>query len=520
MTDLERLLLDHGSPPDHEPDFEARLWTAVAATGEPHADDAGVDAPEALAPAHQRRRQRTRYVALLAAAGAAAALIVGVAVSRHAVREYRHPAIASAAEVAANVRTALSSIRTLRAEYTEYYKVVKGPPESTWQRDWTTADWWARARIYSDAELKAGSIGGGYEGSSPFSPTEQIVATADGRWRKDVPPGDGPSVVDQYTGDDAAGVSKYYSPPYGPLTVARGVSLGLPDYVVSEGAFPLYLHFSRAQTPAAMSHVDVRETTCDGRPSLTVSWAIAPVPIEGLNMDAHLFDTVELTVDRETWLIVRTSLLLRGQVVQETRITNIRVNEPVSDAQLEPTCPDGTKTKEENLHFRRVSFGEAAHAFSTRPLEPRVLPDEFHRFAAAVAARAKFTYWVQAVTDAKQAHYWPPSREVTQLGYRAGLLQFVVTTRAQPSGGPLPADLFEADPLVMTTVADDPAASGKLETVKLSGGAWHGVTAYVVIPLLYTPHLWAWHDGKLITVAGDLTRSELLSVANSLQPME
>ena len=30
MTDLERLLRDHGAAPDHGPGFDERLWAAIA----------------------------------------------------------------------------------------------------------------------------------------------------------------------------------------------------------------------------------------------------------------------------------------------------------------------------------------------------------------------------------------------------------------------------------------------------------------------------------------------------------
>ena len=40
------------------------------------------------------------------------------------------------------------------------------------------------------------------------------------------------------------------------------------------------------------------------------------------------------------------------------------------------------------------------------------------------------------------------------------------------------------------------------------------------MPALNTPHLWAYKDGRLVTVSGDLTRDQLLSVANSLEPLE
>ena len=56
--------------------------------------------------------------------------------------------------------------------------------------------------------------------------------------------------------------------------------------------------------------------------------------------------------------------------------------------------------------------------------------------------------------------------------------------------------------------------------MQLTGGAWKGVTAYVVTPLLESPHLWAWRDGVLVTIDGDLTGEQLVEAANSLQPLE
>jgi hypothetical protein len=39
------------------------------------------------------------------------------------------------------------------------------------------------------------------------------------------------------------------------------------------------------------------------------------------------------------------------------------------------------------------------------------------------------------------------------------------------------------------------------------------------VPSLGVPHLWAFHDGLLVTVSGDLTRSQLLRIAESLEPL-
>ena len=500
--ELVSALTELGTPA-HRPGYRERLMAELerADWSRPARDPA-------------RRHLRTRLLASLAATAAVAALAVGIAVSSHAVHELSDPPVASAAEVAANVRAALADIRTLRVESTWSYRNVVGPPRSEWRQDWTTADWWSRAVIKPGLHSQ---------------PMGRIVATADGRWRMDHPEGDeSPVIVDQYIADQATGVMKTYWPG-DRMYVTKDTSLGSPDswmggYTVD---WSVDVSFMRLANLQAMAHGRVGETTYEGRPALTVSCAIAPVPIDGLNMDSHLFDTAEYTVDRETWLVVRWSYLLRGQVVQQTSLSNVRVNEPLSDVEFQLSPPRETRIKLVTksallplplLQFRRVSFDEAAHTFSTPPLEPSALPQGFSPFAAAVADKARFMIWT--FTDGYQPHYWPASRDVTQLGYRSGFLRLLVTTRQQPAGGPLPADLFAADPFVTATAGDDIAhIGGTLERVRLSGGAWRGVTAYVVTPLLVPPHLWAWHDGTLVTVGGDLTRDELLGVANSLQPM-
>ncbi len=488
--------------PAHRPGYRERLVAQLerADWSRPASDPA-------------RRHRRTGFLASLAAAAAVAALAIGIAVSSHAVHELSNPPVASAAVVAANVRAALADIRALSVESTWSYRNVVGPRRSQWRHGWTTADWWSRAVI--KPALHSESMG-------------RIVATADGRWRMDHPEGDEPPViVDQYTADQATGVMQAYWPPDRTLYVTKDTSLGSPDSWMGDYAegWSVDVSFIQPANLQAMAHGRLGETTYDGRPALTVSCAIAPVSIKGLDMGSHLFDTVEYTVDRETWLVVRWSYLLRGQVVQQTSLSDVHVNEPLSDAAFQLSPPRETKiqlvTTSEVLplpHFRRVSFGEAAHTFSAPPLEPSALPQGFSPFAAAVADQASFMYWT--FTHGYQPHYWPPSRDVTQLSYRAGFLRFLVTTRKQPSGGALPADLFVSDPFVTATAGDDVAhIGGTLETVTLTGGAWRGVTAYVVTPLLVPPHLWAWHDGTLVTVGGDLTRDELLGVANSLQPM-
>jgi acetyl esterase/lipase len=53
--------------------------------------------------------------------------------------------------------------------------------------------------------------------------------------------------------------------------------------------------------------------------------------------------------------------------------------------------------------------------------------------------------------------------------------------------------------------------------VTLHGGALDGVTAELEVDPRTTPHLWALTPELVVTVSGDLTRDELLAVAQSLR---
>jgi hypothetical protein len=69
----------------------------------------------------------------------------------------------------------------------------------------------------------------------------------------------------------------------------------------------------------------------------------------------------------------------------------------------------------------------------------------------------------------------------------------------------------------------DPLATGegivdRPEQVVLSRGALSGVEANVLVVPRNIPHLWALTDDLVVTVAGDLSREELIRVAESLEP--
>lgn len=94
----------------------------------------------------------------------------------------------------------------------------------------------------------------------------------------------------------------------------------------------------------------------------------------------------------------------------------------------------------------------------------------------------------------------PPSRMVVSLSYRRGIDQFLVTTRLRGTGN-----------------WDDPLASPEGFVDHPESVTVGGLQAKLVVSPHATPHLWALTNDLVVTVGGDLSRSELIAVASSLR---
>jgi len=103
----------------------------------------------------------------------------------------------------------------------------------------------------------------------------------------------------------------------------------------------------------------------------------------------------------------------------------------------------------------------------------------------------------------------PAAPGVVSMAFRRGFDSIFISTRVavEPSGG---------------AIWSDPLASGEgffdePEPVTLERGALSGVEANLLIVPLAIPHIWALTDELVVTVAGDLSREELIRVAESLE---
>jgi hypothetical protein len=104
----------------------------------------------------------------------------------------------------------------------------------------------------------------------------------------------------------------------------------------------------------------------------------------------------------------------------------------------------------------------------------------------------------------------PPSTDVVSVFYRRGLDQIPVTTRRRDVPG-------------RPDTWSDPLATGEgycdhTEQVSLGRGALSGVEARLLLVPRNAPHLRALTDELVVPVSGDLSRAELVRVAESLEP--
>lgn len=491
---------------------------------------AEIDAEARIIGVGQVSRRHPRRWVLLAAAALAALAVAFVVAGRHTAREYVQPEPASAAEVVARVRNSLVEFRTISATVSTYSADAEGPPLATYGTDWTTsAEYFAKAHVKGRPKLESlpSHVIATNQGQMRLtSPLPEHMAEPDPQGKltleRDVP------AERVETNDDPTGTSSLYVPAYsftspsysyagqGEIAVEYvDTPLGPPDAQQDASAWATMM--DRANALSLLEHGTVKETTYDGRPALVVAADVTPGPVvvrkkrDGYSVTRD-YDRFEMTVDKATWFPVRYTTSLHGKVNHDARLTNIQLGVPVDSAQFEPAFPQGVVVAPLDEGFRRVGLDEAAHTFGYRPLAPTSLPNRFTFSLSAVAPRAVFELWV-GYSPLLSNRRRIVTHDVTALRYRAGFLSFTVTTRLEKGmHDPLLADPFERWPAIGL-------AAGEAKTVTLHDGALAGERAKVSMPVSGVPHLWAFHDGLMVTIGGDLTAQQLLAVAESLQPL-
>ncbi|HYX88010.1 MAG TPA: hypothetical protein VE753_01445 [Gaiellaceae bacterium] len=207
------------------------------------------------------------------------------------------------------------------------------------------------------------------------------------------------------------------------------------------------------------------------------------------------YDRLEVTIDQETGVVLRALYTLRGKVESELRVERLVVDRPLPPQTFVLRFPRGREVLRSDEGFRHVPLDRVSAVVGYQPLVPDRVPDGYRLSEVAVAREPASAESVQN----------PPSRDVVSLSYRRGFDQFLVTTRRRGDGS-------WGDPL-----GPSPGLTAHPRPVTLHGGALDGITGQIDVDPRTTPHLWALTPKLVVTVSGDLSRDELLAVAQSLR---
>jgi hypothetical protein len=264
-----------------------------------------------------------------------------------------------------------------------------------------------------------------------------------------------------------------------------GLAPGPPDHGPS--AFLLDRELGAVVRALAAAHNPrVDEISFDGRPAWRLDTAMEP---NSIFADT---DHLEVIVDKKSGFPVRVLATLRGAFRSELRVQHLVLDGGLPAHVRFPADAEVLRTDE---GFRHVAAADVAKVVGYEPLIPSEVPAGFHLTTIGVAMKA-------SATGAAESN--PPSLDVVSLAYRRGVEQFIVTTRRRSHGS-------WHDPFGVEGIrfVGEPVRAG---------GALAGAHAELVVDPRVVPHLWALTDRLVVTVSGDLSRKQLLAVAQSLSP--
>jgi hypothetical protein len=442
--------------PDHRPSFYVDLHHRLAE-----------ERLASLAVIRRRRRaSRTRLrwglrAAALAVVGAIVLVAIGIPGTKRTPSVVGGPETATAAMIKAKVRAALATMRNMSG------RLVSDGPEKGDERRWQFA-----LAASGDFVLLGPADGEKvtYDASSGVVRSAQRSASIGGK-------------------------ALFYA-------VRRGVApgppdLGAPTWIIPDQFAAFVQALLAAQDPR------VREITYEGRPAWHLDIDVVPNAI----VPDFSGDRLEITVDQATGMPVRVLETNDGAFWREIRIEDLGVNEDLPTDTFRLEFPPGAEVLRTDDGFERVDLGDVAGLVGYTPLLPGRVPDGYKLAEVAVAKDV-------APTGSEAGN--PPSRMVVSLSYRRGLDQFLVTTRLAR----VPAEAEPALPIEKRW--GDPLATGEgyvdeSEQLTLARGVLAGQQAKLVVVPRGIPHVWALTGKLVVTVGGDLSRSELIAVTEALR---
>lgn len=275
------------------------------------------------------------------------------------------------------------------------------------------------------------------------------------------------------------------------VSEARGMAPGPPDPAPE----PSLLHRSLGAFVRAFlaieADVPVAEAVHEGRRAWRVT---VPDPVLGPSSGSSLEAELDVTVDVETGLPLQVVRRFGGHEAGHLRLTQLAMNENVDRSLFQIELPPGRAPSLIEVGFQRGTLSEAESSTSYDLLLPGWVPDGFELAQVAFSPTAAGT-----------GRGNPLSREVVSVAYHRGFDRVILTTRASEGAGER-----WSDPLG----EHGPALSERV--VEIDTGPLAGARAALVVDRAGA-HLWAVTDEIVVTIVGDMSTDEILSVAKSLE---
>ncbi len=317
---------------------------------------------------------------------------------------------------------------------------------------------------------------------------------------------------------------------------ASGLAPAEPDRDLMDAAFPLWR--VRAYLRTVIGDPEARLATIekDGR----AVWVLSAETVEedwssGTGIEPVAVP-VTITIDAATRLPLALEHAAAPNVVGEVTTFDLR---PLSEAPARDRFtlqrPDDPGTHiTDGSHdlgggdqgFRDLPLGDDAavrEATSGMAAFPRWLPRGFTLSASTAKDDDGWTEYRPAPGEPKEL----VRMTIVSLAFRRGYDQAFVSVRVDPrlyssttrGAGEDEVRIDTSDPFVKT-IEPEVAALWAAHTtdVSLEKGAFAGATAHVVTEPDNWPHLWVCKGPYVACVAGDLTKDEMLGIAESLGP--
>jgi hypothetical protein len=525
--------LDHLKVPDYPADFLASVWERVdeedALAGENTAPavTGGVPTGETTAPVatslperRARRRFTSRRLAIgLAAAVAAAAIVAVSLIGLPGGEKAGLGPQTAAAQLLSRIIYAMSQAHTLTGVVTQSKYDAAGDLVGTRSGPFAMRDdgsWRLRLDGVIEGEMYGGEVNGvplrryamGYDATRH---TAWAFSSDPDMPRSDWTGGIVPNSDARTLGGDrllisgfAAGARAALAEGGADLAVTETTYKGRPAW---KAVVPAVIPASPAQSPVAAAASPATATT----PATASTDSPQPATPEPAASPAASHPFAEVVVDQETGLPVRVTQWDDGtRTVLE--LDDLRLDAALPDDAFAPAIPKDVKVhavdaSDSGLRF--TSLEEARDLVKIPVPAPDPAPDGFQ--PGVVIVRGGLApgddvdpadpYWVEQP-------YW-----VTQEWHR-GLDKFRIDVTAMPGSND------EIDDAIRAGFAGAPAS----RFTTLRGGFFDGKTAVTALgpsPEYQSmgdsgPGLAVAADGIMLTISGDLTRQEMLDVAESL----